>query len=135
MAIAQQGDSKLRVLRLQENFLKLKDIQLPGCAIPLVCDTSAGCPRPYVPAAFRRSVFDALRSFSNPGIRATQHLITGWHLWPRMNIYVRRWTRACLKCQLIKVKRKRTSSRGGLRHYSSPTSRQSQSLTDSSPCG
>ncbi|KAL3173155.1 hypothetical protein MRX96_012290 [Rhipicephalus microplus] len=80
MATAQQHDSELQVLQLQENFLKLKDVQLQGCAIPLVCDTSTGCPRPYVLAPFRRKVFDALHSLSHPGTRATQRLITGRYL-------------------------------------------------------
>ncbi|KAL3216604.1 hypothetical protein MRX96_032930 [Rhipicephalus microplus] len=35
MATAQQNDSELQMLRLQENFLKLEDVQLPGCAIHL----------------------------------------------------------------------------------------------------
>ncbi|KAL3203070.1 hypothetical protein MRX96_053279 [Rhipicephalus microplus] len=71
MATAQQDDSELQVLRLQENFLKLEDVQLPGCAIPLVCDISTGCPHPYVPAPFHHRVFDALHSLSHPSIRAT----------------------------------------------------------------
>lgn len=112
MATAQQEDSELQVLRRQENSLKFEDVQLPGCVIPLVCDTSTGCPRPYVPAPFRRSVFDALHSLSHPGIRATQRLITARYLWPRMNIDVRRWTRACLKCQQTKVQRHTVSPLG-----------------------
>ncbi|KAL3205015.1 hypothetical protein MRX96_011334 [Rhipicephalus microplus] len=54
MATAQQDDSEIQVLRLQEIFLKLENVQLPGCAITFVCDTSTGCPRPYVPAPFHR---------------------------------------------------------------------------------
>lgn len=67
MATAQREDSDLQVLRLQENSLKFEDVQLPGCAIPLICDTSTGRPRPYVPAPFRRSIFNALHSLSHPG--------------------------------------------------------------------
>nr|XP_037275217.1 uncharacterized protein LOC119167794 [Rhipicephalus microplus] len=103
MATAQQDDSELQVLRLQENFLKLDDLQLSGCAILLVCDTSTGCPCPFVPARFRRRVFNALNFLSHPGTRATQRLITGRCLRPRMNINVRRWLRACLKRQLTTV--------------------------------
>lgn len=60
MATAQYQDSELQVLRLDENSLKYKDVQLPGCTIPLICDTSTGCPCPYVPAPFRHSVFRRL---------------------------------------------------------------------------
>ncbi|KAL3173203.1 hypothetical protein MRX96_012332 [Rhipicephalus microplus] len=112
MATAQQDDSELQVLRLQQNFLKLEDVQLPGCVIPLVCDTSTGCFRPYVPAPFCHRDFHALHSLSHPGIRATQRLITKRYLWPRMNIDVHRWTRACLKFQPTKVQRNMISPLG-----------------------
>ncbi|KAL3219384.1 hypothetical protein MRX96_030403 [Rhipicephalus microplus] len=81
MATVQQDDSELQVLRLQQNFLKLEDVQLPGCAIPIISDISTGCPRPEISAPFRRKVFDALQSLSQPGIRVTQGLITGRYLW------------------------------------------------------
>ncbi|KAL3173628.1 hypothetical protein MRX96_041451 [Rhipicephalus microplus] len=58
------------------------------------------------------TVFDALDSLSHPGIRSTRRLITGRYLWPRMNIDVRRWTHACLKCQLTKVPRNTVSPLG-----------------------
>ena len=37
----------------------------------ILCDTSTGPPRPLVPYAWRRPVFDSLHGLSHPGIRAT----------------------------------------------------------------
>ena len=71
----------------------------------LVCDTSTGVPRPFVPARFRRTVFDSLHSLSHPGIRATQRLVTTRYIWPSINADVRKWARSCLQCQRSKVQR------------------------------
>ncbi|KAL3196368.1 hypothetical protein MRX96_001703 [Rhipicephalus microplus] len=43
-------------------------------------------------------------------------------LWPQMNIDVRRWTRACFKCQLIKVQRNTVSPLGTFTPPDSPIS-------------
>ena len=72
----------------------------------LVCDTSTGKQRPYVPPTFRRQVFDILHSLSHPGIRATQQLLTSHYVWPSINSDVRQWTRhQCIQCQRNKVHR------------------------------
>ena len=65
----------------------------------ILCDVSTGIPRPYVPADFRRVIFDSLHCLSHPGIRATQRLITTRYVWPGIKSDVRRWARTCLKCQ------------------------------------
>ena len=75
------------------------------CADTIVCDTSTNTPRPYVPAQYRRQVFDALHSLSHSGIRSTQKLVTSRYVWPEMNSDVRRWARSCEQCQRNKVHR------------------------------
>ena len=55
----------------------------------LLCDISHGAPRPYVPQAFRRTVFDALHSLSHPR--------TG------INADARKWARSCVQCQRAKI--------------------------------
>ena len=68
--------------------------------------TVQGSPvRPFVPAAFRRVVFDSLHSLAHPGVRATQRLIAELFVWPGMNKDVRKWTKSCLQCQRLKVQR------------------------------
>ena len=68
-----------------------------------MCDVSTSTPRPYVPASFRRTVFDSLHSLSHPGIRATQRLVTARFVWPNINSDVRRWAQTCTQCQRSKV--------------------------------
>eukprot|EP00731_Ephydatia_muelleri_P009752 Em0005g338a len=49
--------------------------------------------------------FDSLHSFSHPGIRATQKLITARFVWPGINSNVLRWARSCVQCQRAKIQR------------------------------
>ena len=99
MALAQQNDLELIRLQPGTTSLTLQPIPLPTTDAALICDTSTGSPRPFVPKSFRRSVFDALHGLSHPGIRATQKLLTARYVWPGINADIRRWTRACLRCQ------------------------------------
>ena len=78
---------------------------LPASNSTILCDTSTTTPRPYIPAKFRRVVFDALHNLSHPGINATQKLITERFVWPGINKDVRSWTKTCLQCQRCKVHR------------------------------
>jgi cleavage and polyadenylation specificity factor subunit 1 len=87
------------------NSLVLRQVPIPMSDVTLLCDTSTGVPRPYVPPPFRRRVFEILHSLSHPGIRATQKLITARYIWPGINKDVRHWTRSCLQCQRAKVQR------------------------------
>ena len=105
MAIAQQEDEELDHLQSGTTSLTFQAMPLPASDVTLVCDVSTGNPRPYVPAAFRRTVFNALHGLSHPGIRATQKLITSRYVWPSINSDVRRWTRTCMQCQRAKVQR------------------------------
>ena len=71
----------------------------------LFCDTSTGIPRPFVPAALRKIVFDSLHSLSHPGVRATKHLLITRYVWPKMHSDITHWTKACPQCQRAKVTR------------------------------
>ena len=108
IADAQVNDSQLSALRSDPKFL-FQPITLPSASQPVLCDTSTGTPRPFVPVAFRRQVFESLHNLSHPGIRGTQRLITTRFLWPSMTTDVRNWARACPQCQLNKVQRHTTS--------------------------
>ena len=69
----------------------------------IICDVSTGMQRPFVPASFRRAIFDCLHSVSHPGVRATQRMVTSRFVWPHIYSDVRKWARICLHCQRSKV--------------------------------
>lgn len=102
MATAQNGDAELQRLRTNSS-LRLQAMPLAMSDTTIVCDVSTGVSRPYVPADFRRAVFDSLHRLSHPGIRATQRLITDRYVWPGIKSEVRQWARTCLKCQRAKI--------------------------------
>ena len=75
------------------------------CSDQLLCETSTGKPRPYVPETFRRTVFNSLHNISHPGIRASRQLITSRFYWPGMNVDISKWARSCLQCKRAKIRR------------------------------
>lgn len=105
LATAQRLDQELLHLRSSSTALLLQDIEIPKCDKTLVCDTSMGRPRPYVPAQFRRAVFDALHSLSHLGTRALQRLVSARYVWPRMKFYIAYFTRTFQHCQRAKIDR------------------------------
>ena len=98
MALAQQSDKELSDLQAGTTSLILQAFPLPSTDATLICDTSTGNPRPYVPESFRRRIFDSLHGLAHPGVRASQKLLTTCYVWPRINADVRQWARSCLKC-------------------------------------
>ena len=66
MARAQPDANDLQHLHSTNNTLKLTRVSMPMCADTLLCDTSTGTPRPYVPEQFRRTVFNSLHQLSHP---------------------------------------------------------------------
>ena len=62
--------------KLEKLSLKLQTMPVPATNTTIICDTSTGVPRPYMPSKFRRTVFDSLHSLAHPGVRATQKLVT-----------------------------------------------------------
>ena len=113
LATAQLTDPELAKLRLNKSSkLEWQEILLPTCSKPLVCDTSTGSPRPFVPSKFRRAIFDSLHQLAHPGIRASQRLLTSRYVWPAINRDVRYWARSCHLCQSSKVQRHNSSPVG-----------------------
>ena len=105
IAQAQQSDEELRKLQASPSSLVLQSVPLSTSSATIICDLSTGTPRPFIPASFRHTVFDALHSLSHPGIRATRHLLTTRYVWPSINKDVTRWARVCQQCQRSKVQR------------------------------
>ena len=120
IAAAQETDPDLTQFHTTNSSLELKAMPLPTTDITILCDMSAGVPRPYIPKQFCHSVCDSLHQLSHPSIRATQHLITACYVWPGINGDVRQWAKTCLHCQQSKVQRHTVAPPGA---YMTPDSR------------
>ena len=121
LATAQTTDTELATLRARtDSALTWEDHPCPTGTTTLVVDVSTGKPRPYVPAAFRRTVFESLHSISHPAIRASQRLIGTRYVWSGMHRDIRDWTKTCTACQKSKVYRHIVAPTGS---FSLPDSR------------
>jgi len=119
LAEAQEQDEELKTLP-PDSPLVLEHYTVPGTHIQLKCDRSAGRPRPFVPTALRRQIFDQLHGLSHPGVRTTIKMVTDRFVWPSVNKDVRLWARTCLQCQRSKVSRHVTAPLG---NFTPPSSR------------
>jgi len=70
---------------------------------PIYADFTTGTARTYVPAAFRRNVFDALHGLAHGSQKATSRLINARYCWPDINRQVSRWVKYCVQCQRTKT--------------------------------
>ena len=75
-ASAQEHDEELLQLSTSPTSLKLAQVFLSHSGRTLLCDISQGHPRPVVPLAMRRAIFDKLLSLSHPDIKASRRLIS-----------------------------------------------------------
>ncbi|GBM41045.1 Transposon Ty3-I Gag-Pol polyprotein [Araneus ventricosus] len=83
--------------------LELKPCQTSNCN--LLCDTSTGVPRPFVPTSFRKLIFYHLHNLAHPGIAASTKLISARYVWPGMKYQIKQWGRCCESCQRSKIQR------------------------------
>ncbi|GBN11656.1 hypothetical protein AVEN_102856-1 [Araneus ventricosus] len=98
--------------------LELKPCQTSNCN--LLCDTSTGVPRPFVPTSFRKLIFDHLHNLAHPGIAASTKLICARYVWPGMKYQIKQWVRCCESCQRSKIQR---HTKTPLRTFSLPDAR------------
>ena len=105
MATAQQNDEELAQLKETNSSFNFCEVPLSNAEGTIICDNSTNHARPYVPATYRRAVFDSLHSLSHPGARATRKLIADRFVWPSMNKDIKHWARTCLHCQRAKIHR------------------------------
>ena len=61
--------------------LHLKNMPVYPNGPELLCDISAGLPRPVVPSVFCRQVFDIIHNLAHPGKKTTHRLISGKFVW------------------------------------------------------
>ena len=67
----------------------------------VICDTSTGRQRPLCQLVFAGKCLMP----STHCIHATQHLLTTYYVWHRINSDARTWTRQCIQCQRNKTHR------------------------------
>uniref|UniRef100_A0A674PAD7 Gypsy retrotransposon integrase-like protein 1 n=1 Tax=Takifugu rubripes TaxID=31033 RepID=A0A674PAD7_TAKRU len=103
MAADQSGDPEIGALEATGTGLKLEKAVVQDGGPTLLCDVSTGRPRPVVPVAWRRRVFDMVHSLSHPGVRASVKLVSAKFVWPGLRKEVREWAAACVACQRAKV--------------------------------
>ena len=110
IADEQKQDSELQCLLRSSSThnLNLQPMRLSPEA-SLYCDIQGSCVRPYVPASFRRAIFNQLHGLSHPGIKASRKLIQQRFVWPEMLKDIANWTRSCLQCQKSKIHRHTSS--------------------------
>ena len=97
----------------------LEPVSLSG-GTTVLCEVTGQHPRPYVPAACRRHIFDKFHNLSHPGRNATIRLLTSRYFWPSMRQDIVRWVRECLACQEAKVHR---HTRSAPRQYDASSAR------------
>jgi hypothetical protein len=111
IAAAQVSDPEIEQLR-RSSSLKIENVPMHSSEGTIICDTSQRIPRPVIPLAFRRQVFETLHNMSHPGIRSTVKMVTERFVWRNINRDVRIWSQACLHCQRSKVHRHTRSPLG-----------------------
>lgn len=106
LASAQDQDEELLKLSTSPASLQLAQVHLLRSGRTLLCDISQGRPRPLVPSAMHRAIFDKLHSLSHPGIKASRRLISERYVWPNMKRDIACWTRTCHDCEQSKMQRR-----------------------------
>ncbi|GFW32775.1 transposon Tf2-8 polyprotein [Trichonephila clavipes] len=103
---AQLEDNELQSFQNDEkSSLVFKRVPSPVSANELICDTSTGSPRPFVPHNFRRTIFEHFHNLAHPGVAASFQLIASRYVWPNMRKTVKDWVQNCIACQRSKVHR------------------------------
>ena len=98
----QKSDLELTEMMSRESkSFKLEPVRFPDFLV--VCETSQGRHRPFVPKSIRQQLFNSIHDLSHPGIKATRRMITDRYFWPSMNVDIGNWVRACDSCLRSKV--------------------------------
>lgn len=101
IAKLQQSDDELRQLKMKTTGLKLLNVEFNG--VTLTCDVSTNIPRPYIPSALRKEVFEQVHNLSHSGVKTTAKLIKKNFIWPSLLKDVKILCRSCIACQKNKI--------------------------------
>ena len=86
----------------------------------ILCEKSTPSPRPFIPKASRKSIFDMFHKISHSGINATLKLIKQRYYWPNMDKEIRNLVKECQECQQSKIHRHTKSE---VMHFNIPSAR------------
>ncbi|GFY66318.1 transposon Ty3-I Gag-Pol polyprotein [Trichonephila inaurata madagascariensis] len=100
-AMATALDSNQELTSLSNYNLKFDKLPVIGSEYMITCEVSTGQYRPYVPAAFRREIFERYLRKSHPGIRSSVKLMSKKFFWPNLRRDVSSRSRGCIECQKI----------------------------------
>ena len=89
----------------------LENVQLPD-GPSILCDTSTGTPRPWVPPSLRKKIFEMIHGLSHPSRKTTIKMIKEKYLWDSISSDVRIWSTTCIPCQTSKITRHTESGIG-----------------------
>ena len=99
----QEADPDVPLFGTSITNLDIRKINHQGHSI--TCDVSLKRPRPVVPEAWQKPIFDHFHQFSHPGAKATNKLISEHFVWHRMKPTITKWVKECQHCQASKVQR------------------------------
>ena len=99
LTAAQRHDAEITAYRTAITNLDLQDVSFGITNATLLCDVSTGHPRPVVPNAWRRQIFETIHGLSHIGIQATQKLISAKFVWHGL----RQQVAHCVLCQTAKI--------------------------------
>ena len=105
LAEAQESDPSIALFQQSTNSLRVSAQKLPDSDRTIVVNTFTSTPRPLVPVAFRRKVFDLLHGLAHPGVKGSQKLISQIFVRPKIHIDIRDCAKACIQYQRTKVQR------------------------------
>ena len=104
-AAQREEEEEMHAYRTAITGLVLEDIRFGPTNTTLLCDVSTGQPRPIIPAAWRRRLFEIVHGLAHPSIRATTALMASKFMWHGLRKQVRDWAKACIPCQTSKIQR------------------------------
>ena len=105
LAEDQEADAETQAFKTAITALQFKSFPVPNSSKELLCDVSTKTPRPVLPQAWRRKVFDLIHNVCHPSIRSTKKLISTNYIWHGLSQDVTGWAKSCLSCQQSKIQR------------------------------
>ena len=92
-----------RLIADTNSSLKIVRCKLPDTNEQLIVDMSTGKPRPLLPSAWTRKIFDINHELAHVGARAMRRMLCDRFVWSGMARDIILWARTCVACQRAKV--------------------------------
>ena len=112
LAAVQASDPETKAARTSITALQWEDISYLPNGSTILCDVSTGRPRPLIPQALRKKVFQLIHGLAHPSPQSTVKLMTERFVWHGIKKDVKTWASSCIKCQTSKTGRHTESGTG-----------------------